>query len=184
MREITIPGNVRRLMNNVFENCRGLKKVVLCSGVQSIGQKCFFGCTELAEVELPESLRKICMMAFGHCGSIEKIRLPEGLHELEPSAFDGCRNLKQVELPKSLEEIGSEAFGGCSDVLICTVQPGSTADKWCRVHRIRTGSVRTSVSGGDAVSDRVCPKCGQPLSRISGRCRNCDKTIGRNGTGA
>ena len=175
LKEITIPGGVHRLMNNILENCRSLQKIVLCSGIQYIGSKSFFGCTSLTEAVLPETLTKIGMMAFGHCEALQEIRLPEGLKELEPSAFADCRSLKHAELPKSLGIIGSEAFGGCGEALVCTVQPGSAAEKWCRTQRIRTGSARLSAAGGKAQQDRFCTRCGMPLSKLTGKCRNCDR---------
>ncbi len=77
-------------------------------------------------------------MAIG--SGLTRVAIAEGLHSLGEEAFCGCSSLTEAVLPSSLEEIGLHAFHQTIPMsiayrplqeLVCTVQPGSLAEKYC-----------------------------------------------------
>lgn len=60
---------VTHIADTAFENNIHLEKVILPSGLQSIGWFVFRGCIALCEVEIPNSVSKIEYGAFENCNS-------------------------------------------------------------------------------------------------------------------
>ena len=61
---ISIPENVDRIPDGMFEGCRSLKKVVLSDQLNGIGDRAFFGCSSLDLLIIPDSVSKIGQDAF------------------------------------------------------------------------------------------------------------------------
>lgn len=104
--------------------------------VMSIGEKAFFGKTEMYSITLPESITRIGDNAFAGCVSLKSITIPEAVIyigtecftsciELEKAVFDcrlsaipencfyACTSLNTVNIPDSVMIIGEKAFFGC-----------------------------------------------------------------------
>ena len=115
-----------------------VKRVLVGSGVKSIGAAAFCGCKDLRHVKLPNGLISIKAYAFWNCetlmfnenilpGSVESIgdraftnckgltvlNLPEGLSSLGENVFGGCRSLKSITFPDNLKAMGDSAFTLC-----------------------------------------------------------------------
>ncbi len=88
-----------------------VKKVVISSGVTSIGAQAFYWC-EFDEFDLPDSITKIGSAAF-YCSHLDQIKLPKNLTVIGDNAFYQ-NHFKTIELPDKLERISSYAFSGCS----------------------------------------------------------------------
>ena len=85
--------------------------------VTAIGEKAFFGCSDITEIKLPDGIRSIGSFAFANCSYLTKINLPEGLSSMGESTFSGCRALgKSITVPNSLREIPNNAFAYCSGI--------------------------------------------------------------------
>ena len=56
--DIRIQEGCQSIEKWVFEGCRGLKKVVLSEGLESIGYECFKG-SGLEEITIPKSVKTI-----------------------------------------------------------------------------------------------------------------------------
>ena len=95
-----------------FENCSGLKSVVIQNGVTSIGQSAFEGCCGLTSVAIPSSVSSISPRIFYGCSSLYNITLSEGVKEIGASAFYGCSSLASIEIPATVTSIGDAAFSG------------------------------------------------------------------------
>ena len=135
---VVISGNVN-VPKYMFEECTGLKKVILKNGVQSIGEKAFekcsnlesvifenitlkkisadmfSGCSALSSIALPDSVTEIEKYAFFETG-LRNIQLPEKLTLIGAYAFCNCKNLEQVQLPSQLKELGDGAFSSCENL--------------------------------------------------------------------
>ena len=135
---VVISGNVN-VPKYMFEECTGLKKVILKNGVQSIGEKAFekcsnlesvifenitlkkisadmfSGCSALSSIALPDSVTEIEKYAFFETG-LRNIQLPEKLTLIGEYAFCNCKNLEQVQLPSQLKELGDGAFSNCENL--------------------------------------------------------------------
>ncbi|MCR5137748.1 MAG: leucine-rich repeat domain-containing protein [Oscillospiraceae bacterium] len=84
------------------------------TGVTSVGESAFSGCSGLMSITIPESVTSIGISAFSGCGSLTSVTIPEGIVELSGSCFAFAKNLTGIQFPASLKKIGKEAFAGCS----------------------------------------------------------------------
>jgi uncharacterized protein YjdB len=107
-------------------------KVVIQSGVTSIGNEAFFKCSSLSEVSLPDGLIKIGSDAFNGCTSLRAIRIPSSVTELGDDAFLECKVLTDVELPSNLKRIKANTFQNCEALVRITIPDSiNTLDKYC-----------------------------------------------------
>ena len=125
LKEITIPGSIKRIGEDAFECCTNLSKVTIMDGVEIIGKNSFSLCPALGNIgplgskcsiEIPTSVTTFENSAFYNCYGIEKIELPEGVKTLNHWSFVNCTNLKTVELPNSLESIVGSTFLKCTNL--------------------------------------------------------------------
>lgn len=81
---------------SAFQNCTKLLSVTLISGIHTIGQNAFNGCTSLQSIDLTK------------------------VATLNDGAFQGCTNLNNVRLPSAKVSGGENYFTGCTNaVFIC-----------------------------------------------------------------
>ena len=135
---VTIPEDVERIDNHVFENQLSIQEVRLPHGVKSLGESAFSGCRNLTKIELPEGLERIgakvfesCNLteitipgsiktlpywAFFCCKNLRKVSFRSGVERIDDSAFYGCDNLRVVQFSDSIIEIGNGSFGNCSEL--------------------------------------------------------------------
>lgn len=73
-----------------------IQKVVVLSGVESIGEYAFCSCVNLTDVELNESLTEIRLRAFAYCTTLPSVEIPASVDTIEGLAFEGCNNLKSA----------------------------------------------------------------------------------------
>lgn len=94
-----------------WEELKGdIKKIVINSGITSVGACAFYGCYALKSVTLPESAVDIGDRAFERCTSLESVRLSSGTKAIGDGAFYDCFSLEAITLPDSIESIGGDAF--------------------------------------------------------------------------
>lgn len=110
-----------------YQNRLSITRVVVESGVTTIGAYAFHGCTALTEVTLPGTVTTIGKLAFYNCTGLRSVTLPEGLTTIGSAAFRRCGNLTSVILPESLTTIGKIAFYDCTALTQVTV-PGKVAE--------------------------------------------------------
>lgn len=87
LRSITIPGNVKFIGEQAFEDCEALTSVVLEDGVLAIGDKAFNGCTNLTSIKLSNTLLFIGSCAFFDCKSLTTIEMPDSVLFLGKDVF-------------------------------------------------------------------------------------------------
>lgn len=64
IQEITVPGSVKTIEQQVFSTCSNLERIVLEDGVESIKHQAFEDCDNLVSVEIPASVTEIESLAF------------------------------------------------------------------------------------------------------------------------
>jgi hypothetical protein len=125
-----------------FENCKGLKTVVVSEGVTVLPRTVFSGCTALSTVTLPQSLTTIERSAFADCSSLASIVIPDGVTSIGRSPFIGsgltsitwpakipvipnlafCETkLKSIVIPEGVTDISQLAFRDCKDLISVTL---------------------------------------------------------------
>ncbi len=109
-----------------YKERNSIKKVVIESGVVSVGTYAFHNCAALTEVHLPSELGAIGNYAFRNCTALLEIILPAGLKTLGNNVFEGCRLLANVDLPTVLVSLGEYAFNNCSSLAEISIPDGIT----------------------------------------------------------
>ena len=107
-----------------------IKKVVIDSGVTSIGDNAFNGCTGITNIDIADSVTSIGEEAFGGCASLESVEIPDSVTTVGNSAFTGCASLESVTIPESVTSIGEDAFAGCESLTSIFVHEGSYGDEY------------------------------------------------------
>ena len=128
---MTIPSGVTSISDYAFYGCSGLTSLTLPSGVTSIGWGAFEGCSGLTSLTLPSSVTWIGNQTFQGCSGLTSLTIPSGVTSIGYSAFSGCSGLTSIYVyPENLPELGTYIFKGC-DAKNCTVYvPKGTYDAY------------------------------------------------------
>ena len=119
LEEVVLPGSLRRVGENAFYRCAGLKRVVFAGeGPETIGREAFAR-SGLESFVGPASLRMIGDRAFAGCEGLRHADL--GACALQGVCGEGQwfrhvfedSGLESVALPSSLRAVGDCAFAGC-----------------------------------------------------------------------
>ncbi|MCR5042614.1 MAG: leucine-rich repeat domain-containing protein [Bacteroidaceae bacterium] len=105
----------------------GIKTVVIGSGVTSIGDYAFSGCSGLTSIEIPSSVTSIGTRAFQDCSGLTSIEIPSNVTSIGTRAFYGCSGLTSIEIPANVTSISQSAFYGCSGLTSVTIPAGVTS---------------------------------------------------------
>ncbi|MBP3360342.1 MAG: leucine-rich repeat protein [Clostridia bacterium] len=118
--ELEIADDIELIYDGAANNCTGISKIILGSGVRKIGEDAFYNCRSLSEVDMTkaESLSDIGEGAFYTCVTLGELAMPASLDNIGSNAFYGCDKLKAVTLAdaSSIKAIGSRAFYGCNSL--------------------------------------------------------------------
>lgn len=112
-----------------------IKKIIITSGVDTIGAYAFFDCFNCTSLEiqngvktikegafayipisslsLPNSVSTVEKYAFYNCSTLQKVKLSDGITVLNDGTFEYCRNLKSIVWPKNLTRINYSVFYMC-----------------------------------------------------------------------
>ncbi len=125
LREVRIPGGVKKIAQDSFFFCEHLKKVILEEGVEETGPHPFWGSTKLSVVKLPRSLRRIGPASFLDTG-LRKVTIPENVEEIGAGAFEAVKpekaTLKRVVIKsKKIRKWGKGIFDDARRDLVIEV---------------------------------------------------------------
>ena len=112
------------------------EKIVIESGVTSIGDFAFYQFRNVSEIELPSTLTKIGMCAFYGCNNIQSITIGDNVKSIGDYAFFACQSARSIYIGSSVETIGKYAFAQCQAVSVINVPAsvtsvGASAFKHC-----------------------------------------------------
>ena len=184
--EIVISGEVTRIADGVFSECKNLESVVIPDSVTGIADGAFSGCTTLKKVTIPQvvctkGLRKVFLdsygsitqvvinagvtnigeFAFDNCTSLDSVVIPDGVTSIGDCAFDGCTGLESVVIPNSVTSIGEDAFRYCESLKEVAV-PQVVCDRGIRnVFSSSYGSITQVVinAGVTSIGDEAFGGC-------------------------
>ena len=101
-----------------------ITKVVIKSGVTSIGAGAFWDLKELAQVTIPSTVKSFGDSAFSGCPKLKSVTIPSGVTTLADT-FAGCSSLTTVTIPSSVKTIGDFTFTQCTGLKTVTFASGS-----------------------------------------------------------
>ena len=129
LRSINIPSRVKRLENNLFDDCLLLQSVTFSDSLNYIGTYAFRNCPSLTSVVLPDAITQIETQAFYGCSSLASVTLPQNLLSIGNEAFRGCA-LESVEMPSSLVSLGTYSFYDCNKLENVTMLSGTSVGEY------------------------------------------------------
>lgn len=126
-----------------------IKKVVIESGVTSIGKCAFHSCNALTSMEIPDSvtcigdyvayncenlsnvtisdtsvMTSIGMNAFGNCSKLSEFIIPDKVTSIGQYAFMFCTSLTSISIPDSMTVLTEGVFYGCESLIIVDLGDG------------------------------------------------------------
>ena len=126
-RDVTIVkfhSSVTEVVDEMFEGCEQLKKVVFNGGLLKIGDYAFCRCRSLKSINLPSTTTEIVGNAFMSCNNLEEVVLNEGLIKIGTRSFHGCESLQSITLPSTVTEVGDAAFCECHNLETVVLNEG------------------------------------------------------------
>lgn len=116
------------------------------SGLVSLGDYAFSGCTSLKKVVIPSNVTYTGTGCFAGCYGLEEVFLSRGCTSVKESTFLGCTSLYSITIPASVTDIGDQAFLGCagiSGIYIPTTVKNIGKDAIGKAYSVRGDSVET-----------------------------------------
>lgn len=128
LEEVVIPDNINGKDANVkigayaFQAMPQLKRVVIGTGVQTIGSSAFANCGNLESVDYHEGIKTIEGGAFTNDWKLTKIVVPEGVETIGYRAFANT-GITSLHFPSTLKRIQKEAFDN-TRISVVVIPPG------------------------------------------------------------
>lgn len=115
--------DVARICRNSFWNCKGIKKIILPSSLESIGYNPFVGCSNIEFISNSKNYlvynhalytaNKTKLVCYPRKFAIGKIKLPNETQTLERGAFSGCDLLTNIDF-NHIDIISKTCFTNCN----------------------------------------------------------------------
>ncbi len=116
IKTVEIKSGVGSIHNYSFAGCSQLTGVTIPDSVTDIRSSAFWLCTSLTSIEIPDSVTVIGESVFEDCSSLESITGLGGVTKINKRAFANCTGLKEITLPAGLTQIGEIAFRECTNL--------------------------------------------------------------------
>ncbi len=118
---------VTSIGESAFRGCSGLTSITIGNGVTSIGDYAFWNCSGLTSITIPDSVTSIDDFAFWNCSGLTSITIGNGVISIGGSAFRDCSGLTSVTIGNGVTSIGESAFGDCSGLTSITIPDSVTS---------------------------------------------------------
>jgi hypothetical protein len=92
---IKLPSGITTIPNNAFAGCSLLTSVTLPNTIEILDPTCFSGCSALSSITLPTGLTSIKTFVFNECG-LTDVEIPPTVTELLTNSFGNIKKLKTV----------------------------------------------------------------------------------------
>ena len=75
-----------------------IKKIVVKTGVLSVGEYAFYECSSLTDLVVEEGVKELEHYSFQNCKKLKNVTLPSTIMHLEYDTFDGCTSVTNCYL--------------------------------------------------------------------------------------
>ncbi len=156
---VVIGSGVTSIGESTFYGCSNLAGITIPNSVTSIGYAAFHDCTSLTGVTIPDSVTVIGGAAFYQCTDLVSVTIPNGVTTIENQTFYRCSSLTAVTIPNSVTSIRNSAFSECSSLTAVTIPNSVTSIGFAA---FRLCSALTAVTIPDnvtSIDDSAFSKC-------------------------
>jgi len=112
---VMLPLSVHKIGGAAFQDCSKLQSATF-SGVDSIGEGSFWGCSALASIVIPNRVKTIEYATFYGCTALVSASLGDSITQIKNNAFYGCSLLSTIIIPNATKVIDTYAFYNCSSM--------------------------------------------------------------------
>lgn len=116
VKKVVLNSGVLSIGSYAFYNMETITEVIFNSDLSAIYEYAFYGCKSLKSITFPANFSKLGAYAFASCELIESIRLPSSLNDLGVYCFKDCKSLSSLQLPSSVKYIPEGMFMGCTSL--------------------------------------------------------------------
>ena len=175
--EVTVSHGIRRIGEEAFFGCSGLKTInlggsvneigprafahtglssaVIPGSVRLIGEEAFFGCKGLYNIVIDEGIIDLTATEIGGGFGSGSVTLVEGIARIEAKAFFDCANLTMMQVPATVTYIGSQALGYTADGVQGTYQLTGFADTAAQRYAAENG-IKFVTAEDDDENSGIC----------------------------
>lgn len=121
MTELVLPASLKYIVGGALERCKGLKKLVLPSGVTLRTYALRYSGIESLRVPKGMKWSGRFMGQLANMPQINTIVFEEGVESVPNAAFQFDVKLEHLQLPNTLRHIGSYAFVGCHSLKVLDI---------------------------------------------------------------
>ena len=104
------------IADSTFAGCTALTEVTIAPNAKTIGKAAFAGCTSLVTVNFQSAQTSIGDYAFAGCTSLQEIAIPLKMTTIGEHAFEGCTALQTITFSTAVTTIKAYAFAGCTSL--------------------------------------------------------------------
>ena len=150
IKKVVLGSGVQNIGNDAFADCYGMTDITIPDGVTSIGDSAFDGCSALTEISIPGTVCSIGDSAFQGCYALTKVIIPDTVSSIGDSVFSGCSALTEISIPDTVSSIGDSVFSGCSALTEISIPStvssiGSYAFSGCALREVEIPQGITSI---------------------------------------
>ena len=150
IKKVVLGSGVQNIGNDAFADCYGMTDITIPDGVTSIGDSAFDWCSALTEISIPGTVCSIGDSAFSGCSALTEISIPDTVSSIGDSVFSGCSALTEISIPDTVSSIGDSAFSRCSALTEISIPStvssiGSYAFSGCALREVEIPQGITSI---------------------------------------
>ncbi len=109
IKKIIIGSGVTSIGNRAFSYCEATS-VSISNTVKTIGEYAFKSCKKITSITIPNSVKVIKKYAFDRCYGAKNITIGTGVTTIEEGAFYHCYGTTSITVPSSVKNIDYSAF--------------------------------------------------------------------------
>ena len=142
----TIPNSVTSIGDRAFYGCSELTSVTIPNSVTSIGESAFYGCSGLTSAIIGNSVKSIGESAFDSCSGLTSVTIGNSVKSIGEGAFRYCSGLTSVTIPNSVTFIGEDACSGLTSVTIGNSVTSIGQEAFCGCSGLTSVTIGNSVT--------------------------------------